>query len=122
MKALAIVPSFNIFKDGGASLGVRGKGLDNTFALEGAKEALHDSIIITIACLTHTDLAVCVGQAVLVGCAGILASLVRVMKNTRLGLALLQSHLQSTFYQGGFHVIRHSPPHHLAGKQIQDRG
>ena len=49
MQTLAIVPSFDKFKDGGTSLSSRGEEMAGTFGFERAEKALHDRIVKAIA-------------------------------------------------------------------------
>lgn len=57
MPTNAIVKTGNILKEGTTRLFMGLKDVvADTFAFEGAKEALHDGIIVTIACATHADL------------------------------------------------------------------
>src|SRR5512138_682519 len=80
VQALAIVPSFDVLEDGGASLGSGGKGVIGTFSLEGGEKAFRDGIVIAVADPAHTDLALKGGQALLVESASVLATLIGMMQ------------------------------------------
>ena len=121
MQTLAIVPSFDEFKDGRASLGSRGEGLAGTFGFERAEKALHDRIVKAISDTAHTDLAVIIRQSLLIGFAGVLTALIRMMQQARRGLTPQHGHLQGLFHQRSLHVIGHGPAHDLARKQVHDR-
>ena len=88
MQTLAIVPSFDEFKDGRASLSSRREGLAGTFGFERAEKALHDRIVKAISGTAHADLALGMGQGLLIGLAGILAALIRMMQQTIRWMAL----------------------------------
>src|SRR5512138_2081049 len=80
MQTLAIVPNLNVFKDGGTRLSLCGKLASGTFCLEGPKETFRHRIVVAVSDSAHAGLDVPVGESALVGRAGILAALVRVMK------------------------------------------
>ena len=58
MQTLAIVPNLNVFKDGGACLGMGSEPVGDTFCFEGAKETLSHRIIVAVADSTHAGLDV----------------------------------------------------------------
>src|SRR5512141_2415576 len=80
MQTLAIVPSFDVLEDGGASQCPRSKRIGGAFKLEGAEEAFHRSIVVTISDSTHANLAVINSQTLQIGITGVLAALVGVMQ------------------------------------------
>jgi hypothetical protein len=61
VQTLPIVPSFNVLKDGRASLRSRIKRLISAFGLEGTEKAFHGSVVEAIADPTHADLTVISG-------------------------------------------------------------
>ena len=80
MQTLAIVPNLNVFKDGGACLGMGGKLASDTFCFEGAEETFRHCIVVAVPDSAHARLNAPVCQTALVGSAGVLAALIRVMK------------------------------------------
>jgi hypothetical protein len=120
MQTLAIVPNLNVFKDGGACLGMCDELVGDTFRFESAKETFCHRIVVAVSDSAHAGLDVAVCQSVLVGSTGILAALIRMMKQRGIWLAGVQGHMQGGFHESCVHVCGHSPAHHFAGKQIQN--
>ena len=56
MQTLAIVPNLDVFKDGGARLGMCGELVSDTFCFEGAEETFSNSIVVAIADSAHAGL------------------------------------------------------------------
>ncbi len=52
----------------------------DTFRLERTKEALHDGIVVAVACSAHADGEVVLSEQILVGVSGILAATIGVMQ------------------------------------------
>jgi hypothetical protein len=93
MQALAIVPNLNVFKERGACRCKRYKLTGHTFCFQCSKETFSHCIVITIANPAHTELDVPVCQGALVVSTGVLAALVRMVKQRSLRMAGLQGHL-----------------------------
>ena len=92
----------------------------NTLAFQCAKEALHWGVVVPGSGTVHTNLDVVIRQQRLVGVAGVLAALIRVMDETRIGLSLLQRHPQRSQCQLVRHTFRHRPTDDAATVQVQD--
>ena len=120
VQTLAIVPSFDVFKEGCAGLSPRGKALAGTFGFERAEKALHGCVVKAISNPAHTDLAVVGRQRILIRFAGVLAALIRMMQQALGWVAFQHGHLQRLFHQRSFHVIGHGPAHDLPRKQVHD--
>src|SRR5215207_3896301 len=93
VQALAIVPNFNIFKDRGACQSMGCKLVSHTFCFQRSEETFSHRIVVTIANSTHAQLDVPACQEALVVSAGVLATLVRMVKQRVIGLAGLQRHV-----------------------------
>ena len=93
VQPLAIVPTFDVLEDGGASLGPRGELPIGAFSLEGAEKAFHRRIVEAIADTAHADLAVMGSQALLINIAGVLTALVGVMQQISRWRALRDCHM-----------------------------
>jgi len=98
MQTLAIVPSFDVLEDGGASQCPRGKLIGGAFKLEGAEEAFHRGIVVTIPDSTHADLAVIGSQGVLKQVTGVLTALIGVVEQGRHRRALCDRHVPGLMY------------------------
>jgi hypothetical protein len=61
---------------------------------QGAEEALHRGIIITVARAAHADLDLIIGQSHLIGLSRILAAAIAVMQEAWNGTPVLDSHLE----------------------------
>lgn len=83
MQALAIIPNFDVLEDNPPGLGTGGELSNYTFCFQGANKTLHGGIVVAIPHPAHANLAVVVAQVFLIGMAGLLASLVRVMHPAR---------------------------------------
>lgn len=94
----------------------------NQLAFQGGKETFHRGIVITIAPPAHTSLQVMISQQSLVVVAGILTAPIRVMDQTRRGLAGLNGHLQGVDDQLSLQAVTHGPTDNTAGVQIHHSG
>ena len=77
---MRIVPAFNIseqFRSSGVAIH---KDPVGTFRLERGEKAFHHGIVVTITAPTHADRDLKIGQELLVGIAGVLASLIGMME------------------------------------------
>ena len=79
---------------------------------QGAEEALHDGIVVAVACAAHTDLNVIGSQDLADLLAGILAAPIGVVEQSWIWLTLIQRHAQGVFDQiggnGGSYSIQRS--------------
>ncbi len=80
MQSLAVIPGFDIGKEGRARRGTAWERLGGAFGFESGEETLHSSIVVAIANPAHADFALMHCQAVAIIGAGILAALIGVMQ------------------------------------------
>ena len=72
---MTIVIDLQKLKDNGTGKVVGLKDMQiNTFGLESAKEALHDSVVVTVTGAAHADSDVVLSEQILVGVGSILAA------------------------------------------------
>jgi hypothetical protein len=121
MAALTIIKYFNVVKNVSPSFSAC--SIFETiypFRLQGVEEALHWSIVPTVALTAHTANKVVSLEFVLIVFTGILAASVRVMDDP-IGLWIIaDSHRQSIQCEFTFHSVAHGPTHDTTWSKIHD--
>ena len=91
-------------------MGARMKKVESdTLGFEGAKEALHNRIVIAIGLSAHADSAVVLSEQELVVMSGILAASIRMVEQVGLRLTLGKCHVQSIVDKSRVAVSAHRP-------------
>jgi len=122
MKTLTVVPKLNELEDMSPGLISGGKSVPGTFGLESPEEAFDHGVVKAIADATHADSRLDPSEVILVGLAGILGSLVRMMQQAIAGASAPNRHLQRIFDQAALHVLGHRPPDNSSAEQVQNSG
>jgi hypothetical protein len=120
MQPLAIVPAFDVRKNGRARLRLAFEPRSCTFRFQGGEEALSNGIVIAISSTAHTDLASKFSQLLSIHLTGVLAAPIRVMEQALPGLAIEEGHFPCIFGQINTHLVSHSPAHYQSGMQVQN--
>ena len=94
--------------------------LVDQFALQRAEEAFHRGIVVPASSRVHTGTEAVIPEQCLILSVSVLASLIRVVYEAGVGLALDKSHLQSRYCQITRHPIRHGPADDAPGVHVQD--
>ena len=110
MKSLAIVESFNILKNRGASLSTSDEWSGSGLGLEGGKETLFHGIVRAIATPAHADSYLTLSEQLAVIVTGRFAAPIRMVQQTDGRFSLAQSHLESALNQRGSQMFRHAQP------------
>jgi len=109
-------------KNHGTGMGARRENMEiDTFDLKGAKETLHNRIVVTVGLSAHANGDGVLSQEGLVVMSGILAAAIRMKQSIGLGLALRKGPLQSLLHKEGITWSAHSPPDHPTGEEIQHK-
>ena len=123
MKAFAIIERLDVVEDGDASLVMAGEVTPvNEFQFEGAPEAFHGGIVVTVAPATHGGDQVGVGQSGPEIPGGVLHAPVRMEEEIGRGIAVEDGHGQGLEDQGGAEGFAHGPAHDLAAVKVEDGG
>lgn len=94
MKTLTIIKHFDLFKDGLPSMASCEKARPiDAFPLQRAPERFHTGVIVTIAGPAHTHLHGGVSERLLIASARLLASSIRMMQQSWLGMTTLKRHV-----------------------------
>lgn len=89
------------------------------FRLDCAETTFHECIVVAIACTTHALKSLGATQNGSIFVAGILASAIAVMNQSRRWLSLLHSQSQSSQYERLSHIIGQMPAHNASREKIQ---
>ena len=123
MLALAVIESFNKFKDGQAGFGPAGNGASvDEFLFERAPEAFHGGIIVAVAFSAHGEQDLVQGQSVTKVSAGVLAAPIGMEHQLGWGLALGLGHVPSREDQGRVELLGHGPTDDSPTEAVHDAG
>ena len=112
MQPLAIVPAFDVRKNGRPCSRLAFELSGCTFSFQRGEKTFSNGIVIAVTRAAHAHRALQGGHVCLVSITGVLAAPVRVMEQALPGLAIEEGHLPGIFHQINIHLVCHGPAHH----------